>query len=453
MSQKRDGDDIKPLVAIVGRPNVGKSTLFNRLTGRRTAIVDDQPGVTRDRIYGEVEWDGRFFDVVDTGGLVAGDTDPAKGGITRSVYTQILKAIHDASCLVFVTDAVDGVTPGDIAVADVLRKSQKHVVLVVNKADNNERSLAAVEMYTLGLGEPHPISALHGIGIGELLDLIVGAIPAHVPSEPAPGAIRVAIVGQPNVGKSSLLNALLDEERVVVDEEAGTTRDSVDVSFRRGGEAYVLIDTAGLKKPRKVEQGIERYSVRRALQSIRRCDVALLLIDASVEHGITEQDCRIANEIDSVGRAQVIALNKWDIAEKDHRTFDAVVDYIHRKMPTLSYIPVVSISAKTKLRLGRLFDMVNHVHENYTRRIPTSELNEFMRELFRAHPPRLKRGALPKLLYATQASAAPPTFVLFMNRAELLEKSYFRYIENQLRSTFDFEGSPLRFEVRRKPQR
>ncbi len=438
----------KPIVAIVGRPNVGKSTLFNRLTGTRTAIVDDMPGVTRDRIYGEVEWDGRAFEVVDTGGLVArgGDT------IERRVLQQILKAVHDAACIIFVTDAMDGVIPGDEDVADMLRKSGKPVVLAVNKVDNQERVLAAAEMYSLGLDQPYPISALHGIGIGELLDRVAQIVPEHHRAEERPGAIKVAIVGQPNVGKSSLVNALLREERVLVDEKAGTTRDSVDVYFTRGDESYVLIDTAGLRKPSKVAPGIERYSVTRALDSIRRCEVAVLLVDASVSPAMTEQDRRIANHIDSMGRAQVIALNKWDIAEKDDRTFDTAAAAIRRKMPNLSYVPIISISAKTGLRLNRIFDEVKTVYENYLKRIPTSQLNEFMHEIFRAHLPRIKKGALSRLLYATQATVAPPTFVLFMSRAGIPDKTYTRYLENQVRKQFDFSGAPLRFEFRRKPQ-
>jgi GTP-binding protein len=436
----------RPLVAIVGRPNVGKSTLFNRLTGRRTAIVHDEPGVTRDRIYGSVEWVGRFFDIVDTGGLIYDTGD----SMSQQVYKQILRAIQDASCVIFLTDVRDGITPGDSMVADLLRQSAKPVILAVNKADNPNLALDAAEMYSLGLGEPHPISGLHGIGIGELLDQIIELVPEHLERETPISAINIAIVGQPNVGKSSLVNALLKEERVVVDEKAGTTRDSIDIRFHRGNESYVLVDTAGLKKPSKVERGIERYSVKRAFQSIRRCDVALLLIDASSPYGITEQDMRIANQIDEYGRGQIIALNKWDIAEKDHRTFDAMVALIHSRMPNLSYVPVISISAKTGLRLQRIFELVDSVSANYTDRIPTSELNTFLREVINTHPPRLRRGAPPKLLYTTQASAAPPTFVLFMNRPEPLDKSYLRYLENQLRSRFDFTGVPLRLEIRRR---
>jgi GTP-binding protein len=441
-----NGKDAKPLIAIVGKPNVGKSTLFNRLTGRRTAIVDDRPGVTRDRIYGEVDWNGRLFDIVDTGGLISGSEDR----VTQHVYRQILKAIHDAACIVFVTDASCGVTPGDEEVAQVLRQSGRRMILVANKADNEALSLAATDMYSLGLGEPYPISALHGTGIGELLDTVAEAVPEHAGAESAPEAVRVAIVGQPNVGKSSLVNALLKEERVIVDDEAGTTRDSVDVHFHRGEERYVLIDTAGLKKPSKVQKGVDRYSVKRALGSIRRCDVAVLVIDAGPAADITEQDCRIANQIDSSGRAQVFALNKWDIAEKDHTTFDAAVGVIGRKMPNLSHVPVISISARTGLRLHRVFEAVKTVHTNYMRRIPTSELNEFMREAIQAHPPRARRRAAPKLRYATQVSVAPPTFVLFMNRARSLDRTYLKYLEKQIRKRHAFSGVPLRFELRTK---
>jgi GTP-binding protein len=257
-------------------------------------------------------------------------------------------------------------------------------------------------------------------------------------------------VGQPNVGKSSLVNALLQEERVVVDERAGTTRDSIDVRFHRGGENYILIDTAGLKKPSKVEAGVERYSVKGALQSIRRCDIALLLIDASSSYGITEQDCRIANQVEEHGRGLILALNKWDIAEKDQNSFDAMKQIIHDKMPTLSYAPIISISAKTGLRLNKIFEVVESVRANYTRRIPTSELNTFLQGIVNMHPPKLKKGAPPKLLYTTEASVAPPTIVLFMNRADQLERTYLRYLENQVRKHFDFTGTPIRFEVRRR---
>ena len=436
----------RPLVAIIGRPNVGKSTLFNRLVGRRTAIVDDQPGVTRDRIYGEVEWGPRTFDFVDTGGLVPDSAEK----MGRRIYDQVVRAVQDAACIVFVTDAVEGLTPGDEDVAEVLRRSGKHIILAVNKADNRERSLAAAEMYSLGFGTPHPISASHGIGIGDLLDLISESIPQQPEAEPPAKAIRVAIVGQPNVGKSSLVNKLLKEDRVIVDDKAGTTRDSVDVHFHRGDDSFVLIDTAGLKRPSKVEQGVERYSVGRAMESIRRCDVALLLIDSSRENEITEQDCRIAKQIDSSGRAQVIAMNKWDLGEKDHRLFDDTVSIIQEKMPNLAYAPILSISAKTGLRLGRIFTEIKAVYDNYTRRIPTSELNAFFQEIVLIHPPRVRKGPPPKLLYATQASAAPPTFVMFMNRAHTLDKTYFRYIENRIRERFEFSGVPFRFEVRRK---
>jgi len=426
-------------------PNVGKSTLFNRLTGRRTAIVDDRPGVTRDRIYGEVEWNGRLFGIIDTGGLISESEDT----VTQHVYKQIFKAIHDAVCVVFVTDVVGGVTPGDDDVAQVLRQSGKQIILVANKADNETRTLAAADMYSLGLGEPHPLSALHGTGIGELLDMIAESIPEQPSVEPASDAVKVAIVGQPNVGKSSLVNALLNEERVIVDDEAGTTRDSVDVHFHRGEERYVLIDTAGLKKPSKVQDGVDRYSVKRALGSIRRCDVAVLVIDAAAG-GIIEQDCRIANQIEASGRAQVLALNKWDIADKDHMTFDAATGVIRQKMPNLAHVPVISISAKTGLRLHRIFDVVKRVYENYMRRIPTSELNELVQEIIQAHPPPSRKRAAPKLLYATQVSVAPPRFVLFMNRARSIDKTYLRYLENRVRERHEYSGAPLRFEIRTK---
>jgi GTP-binding protein len=381
-------NDARPLIAIVGRPNVGKSTLFNRLIGKRVSIVDDQPGVTRDRICGEIEWDGREFDLVDTGGLIPDSSD----NIGKRVYEQIMKAIQDAACVILVTDANDGVTPGDQEVALVLKKSDKHVIVAVNKADNEQRELVAAEMYSLGFDKPFPISALHGLGIGELLDEVSSAVPHSAGREPRGAMIKIAIVGQPNVGKSSLVNSLLKEERVIVDETAGTTRDSIDILLRRGDETYLLIDTAGLRKPKKIERGIELYSVKRALSSIRRCDVALLLIDSSASFGISEQDCRIANQIDSNGRAQIVVLNKWDVAEKDHRTYDAYVSSFRRKMPNLSYVPTLSISAVTGLRLNKILDEVVRVHANYVKRITTSELNEFMHEIFLAHPPPLPRN-------------------------------------------------------------
>jgi GTP-binding protein len=440
----------KPLVAIVGRPNVGKSTLFNRLVGRKTAIVDDQPGVTRDRIYGVIEWGGRTFDVVDTGGLIAESDDT----MVKSIYGQVLKAVQDAACIIFLTDIADGVTPGDEDVADVLRRSGKQIIVVVNKADNHDRSMAATEMYSLGLGTPHPISATHGIGVGDLLDVVLEIVPEFPDDGQPSDAIRIAIVGQPNVGKSSLVNKLLQEDRVIVDDKAGTTRDSIDAHFRLGDDEFVLVDTAGLKRPNKVERGsVEQYSVGRATGAIRRCDIALLMIDSSREDEITEQDCRISNLIESSGRAQLIAMNKWDLGEKDHRLFDETVALIRDKMPNLAHVPIISISAKTGLRLNKIFGEIKHIYKNYHKRIPTSELNDFFQGLFLAHAPRIKKGAPPKLLYVTQAAVAPPTFIIFMNRADSLEKSYLRYIENRLREQYDFAGVPFRFEVRRKAGR
>jgi GTP-binding protein len=324
-------------------------------------------------------------------------------------------------------------------------------LVAVNKADNEERSQAASEMYSMGFGQPHPISAAHGIGVGDLLDLVIAKLPERVEAEETQGETRVAIVGQPNVGKSSLVNKLLKEDRVIVDDKAGTTRDSIDVRFHRGDESYVLIDTAGLRKPSKVERGVERFSTGRAMASIRRCDIALLLVDSSNEDAaITEQDCRISNQIESSGRAQLIAMNKWDVGEKGHRAFDEAVVAIREKMPNLSYVPVISISALTGLRLGRIFDEIMRVHTNFQRRIPTSELNEFFQEIFLAHPPRLKKGVQAKLRYATQAATAPPTFVMFMNRSDPLDKTYLKYLENRIRERFEFDGVPFRFEVRRK---
>lgn len=445
----------KPIVAIVGRPNVGKSTLFNRIVGKKRAILADIPGTTRDRLYDQVTWNERTFTLVDTGGLLMADEEIAAlplAEIVRRTREQALLAIDEADAIVLVVDVLAGLTSGDAEIAQLLRQAGKPLFLAVNKADNEERRQNAVEFYRLGLGEPFALSALHGTGVGELLDALVAALPPAVEEEAIEeGVVRIAIVGRPNVGKSQLLNTLLGQERAIVSPIPGTTRDALDTPLQWGDRRIVLIDTAGIRRRGRVEVGVERYSVLRALRAIERADVALLLIDAA--QGLTAQDAHVAGSILQAYRGIVLVLNKWDLVPKDQHTFDDYVRLLRQNWPFLDYAPVVSISALTGQRVVRAVDTALQVYEEAHKRIPTALLNDLVREAVQAHPPAsVVRGHALRIYYATQAGVAPPTFVFFVSNPEAVHFSYQRYLENRIRQVFGFSGVPLKmaFRARRK---
>ena len=435
----------KPIVAIVGRPNVGKSTLFNRLIGRRLAIVEDLPGTTRDRLYADVEWRGRTYTLVDTGGLLAG---PA-GSIEANVYEQVHQAIAEADVVVFVVDATTGSTVADQDVAEVLRRSRKPIVLVANKADNERRELDAVGFYELGLGDPVPVSAFHATGTGDLLDEIDALLPPAV-EEPSPSGddrLRVALIGRPNVGKSMLVNALLGQERVVVSEIPGTTRDAIDTLLTFGDRQLVLIDTAGIRRPGRVERGIEKYSVLRSLRAVSRADIALLLIDATEQ--LTAQDTHLAGYVwQEAYKGLIVVVNKWDLVEKTDRTMHEYTQQIRDRLKLLVHTPIVFISAKYKQRLKTVLAAIDQVKEERFRRIPTGELNNVYRELYARRTPPTRRGKTLRVYYVTQAEVNPPTFIFFVNDPSIVHFSDRRSIENELRRHFGFLGTPIRLHFR-----
>lgn len=437
-----------PLVAIVGRPNVGKSTLFNRLLRQRKAIVESEPGVTRDRLYARAEWTGHRFTVVDTGGL---DWD-AETRIIALTTQQAETAIAEADVIVFVVDGTIGVTPADEAVAEVLRRSRKPLLVAVNKTDDPSRTAQTAEFFRLGLeAEILPVSAYHGTGTGDLLDAIVDRLPAEAEAEAetSPGPpIRVAVVGRPNVGKSSLVNAFLGEERVIVADEPGTTRDAIDVPFTRDGVGYVLIDTAGLRKKAKVKGSVERYSILRTLRAVDRCDVVLLLVDAT--QPLAEQDKRVAGYATEAGRAMVLVVNKWDIVEKDDKTYLAYEGHLRRGLHYADWAPIVFTSAKTGKNLVRVLEAVVSVAANHRKRVPTPEVNRVFRDAVGMNPPPAEGRRRVRIGYVTQASAAPPTFVFFVNTPERVTDSYKRYLEGKAREAWGFEGTPLRLSFRAK---
>lgn len=433
----------KPIVAIVGRPNVGKSTLFNRLVGERIAIVEDKPGITRDRIYGSTEWAGRSFSLIDTGGI-----EISKDELLQSIRAQAELAMEEADVILFLADAKDGLTPSDMEVAELLYRSGKPVVLAVNKADNRERMDTAYEFYQLGFGDPIPISSAHGLGVGELLDELVKRLPEGGEEEYAEDVIKVALIGRPNVGKSSLVNAILGEERVIVSDQAGTTRDAVDTPFEKDGQPYVLIDTAGVRKRGKVYESTEKYSVMRAMRAIERCDVALIVLNA--EEGLVEQDKHIAGYAHEAGKAAVIVVNKWDAVEKDDKSMNRFTRLVREQMSFMNYAPIVFVSAKTRQRLHRLLPLVDHVAEQHAMRVQTHVLNDVIVDAVAATPPPTDKGRRLKINYATQVSVKPPTFVLFVNDPELMHFSYERYLDNRIRAAFGFEGTPIRMIIRRK---
>ncbi|MBQ6000212.1 MAG: ribosome biogenesis GTPase Der [Clostridia bacterium] len=438
----------KPIVAVVGRPNVGKSTLFNKLIGKRLSIVEDTPGVTRDRVYAECEWNGRSFVLVDTGGIEL-STD---NQIMRDMRSQAEIAIDTADVVVLMTDVETGVTAADQSVADMLLKAKKKIILAVNKVDSTGHTPPDVyEFYNLGLGDPYPISSVHGLGTGDLLDEIVANLPPERETEEEADRIRVAVIGKPNAGKSSLVNRILGQERVIVSDVAGTTRDAVDSPLENQYGNYVFIDTAGLRRRRAVEENIERYSVIRANMAIDRADVCLILIDAT--EGVTEQDTKVAGLAHEGGKACVIVVNKWDLVEKDHRTMDEMRKEVEEKLSFMSYAPILFISAKTGQRVERLFELINYVYGQSCTRISTGRLNEVLSDAQLKVQPPTDKGRRLKIFYMTQVSIKPPTFVIFCNRADLFHFSYQRYLENQIRSVFGLEGTSIRFIIREKGDR
>ena len=434
------------LVAIVGRPNVGKSTLFNKLVGKRLSIVDDTPGVTRDRIYGKCEWLNREFTLIDTGGIEPKTDDT----ILAQMREQAMLAIDSADCIIFVTDMTTGVTANDTDVANMLMKSGKPVVLAVNKDDNiGAPPPEFYEFYNLGLGDPISVSAVHGHGTGDLLEAVFRNLPPDEPEEYEENAIKVAVIGKPNVGKSSLVNYLTGEERSIVSDIAGTTRDAIDSEVIRGDDRYIFIDTAGMRRKAKVTENIEHFSVLRALMAVDRADVCVVMIDATV--GFTEQDSKVAGYAHDKGKACAIAVNKWDaVPDKTDKTMQEFTKKLEIDFSFMSYAPFVFISAKTGARVDKLFDLIKIVHEQHNRRISTGVLNDMLSYATSRVQPPSDKGKRLKVYYMTQASTAPPTFVIFCNSKELFHYSYQRYLENQIRETFGLDKTPIKISIRER---
>ncbi len=432
----------KPVVAIVGRPNVGKSTLFNRLAGARKAIVEDVPGVTRDRLYESTDWAGREFIIIDTGGIRFDEGDV----FTREVKLQAELAIEEADVILFVVDTKDGVTHEDEQVAELLRKSRRPVILAANKVENFGKQLEYYEFYNLGLGDPIPISAMHGMNTDELLDAVINKFGPPAQYAEDPNAVKIAVVGRPNVGKSSLVNALLGEERVIVSDVPGTTRDAIDTPFRYNGTDYILIDTAGIRKKSRIKETTEKYSVIRALRSVDRADVVLIILDAT--EGVIDQDQRIAGYVQEQCKANIIVVNKWDLIEKTGTTMNKFDKDIREELKFLSFSPLLYISAVTRQRIFQVLDIADFVVEQHNRRISTAELNRVLNEAMMLNPLPGGGGRRIKIYYGTQVRTAPPTFVLFANNPEMVHFSYLRYLENQLRQNFGFEGTPIRLILR-----
>ena len=438
----------KPIVAIVGRPNVGKSTLFNYIVGKRISIVEDTPGVTRDRVYAEGNWRGRSFTLVDTGGIEPESDDV----ILSQMREQANLAISMADVIVFVTDLKQGVTAADSDIALMLKKSKKPIVLVCNKADNYGKVPDDIyEFYNLGLGEPHRVSAANAIGIGDMLDAIYEALPPQTDEENDEEIIKVAIIGKPNVGKSSLVNKILGENRVIVSNVAGTTRDAIDSEFENEFGKYVFIDTAGIRRKSKVSENLEKYSVMRSLLAVERADVCLLMIDAN--EGVTEQDTKIAGEAHEAGKGIIIVVNKWDEYEKGNGTLEQYKKDVYNKLSYLSYAPILFISAKTGQRVNKLFEMINSVASQNALRVSTSVLNQVLNEAIAIVQPPTDKGKRLRLFYMTQASTKPPTFVVFVNDKDLFHFSYERYLVNQIRKEFGLVGTPVRIIVRERMEK
>ena len=435
----------KPTIAVVGRPNVGKSTFVNRLVGQRRSIVDDLPGVTRDRIYFDCEWQHKPFTVIDTGGIIPGDKDE----IMISIFDQARIACDEADRIIFLVDGVEGITPVDEDIANILRRSQKPIYLAVNKTDSPSHFANAAEFYALSMGEPTPISALHGSGgVGDLLDLVTEGFDTDEVYE-TESTIKIAIVGRPNAGKSSIVNSLLGEKRVIVSDISGTTRDSIDSKINYNNTEFTIIDTAGIRKKSKVDWGVEKFAVDRAIRSIRECDVALLVIDAL--EGISDQDKKIASVITEAGKGMIVAINKWDLVEdKKSNTINKFEQKMSNDIPFLSYVPRIYISAVTGQRLVQIFDKAKEVYSEAVKRVSTGLLNKVVNEAYALNPPQTVKNKRLKILYTTQVSVQPPVFVLFTNNGDLLKDHYKRYLENKLREAFGFFGSPIRISVREK---
>ncbi len=437
----------KPIVAIIGRPNVGKSTFVNRLAGARHSIVDDAPGVTRDRKYFDVQWLDKVFTVIDTGGIVPSDEED----IPVNIFAQAKIACEEADKIIFMTDGKDGVTPIDEDIANILRRSDKPIYLAVNKIDSIDRNAYAAEFYSLSLGEPYPISALHGSGgVGDLLDAVTADFETPSEEEDVENRpIRIAIVGKPNAGKSSIVNALLGKDRCIVSDVSGTTRDTIDSVVRYEKEDFILVDTAGIRKKAKVDWGVEKFAVTRAIKAIRDCDVAILVIDAT--DGMTDQDKKIASIVIEAGKGMIVAINKWDLVEnKQSSTINKFEKEIEQDAPFLHYVPKIFISAVTKQRLVSIYKEAKKVWEQCTKRVSTSVLNKVIADAYAMVPPDTVKNKRLKIYYTTQVKVAPPSFALFVNKEDLLKDSYKRYIENRMREAFGFFGTPIRLSVREK---
>ena len=435
----------KPTFAIVGRPNVGKSTLFNKLVGSRISIVEDTPGVTRDRIYAEGEWLGKKFVLIDTGGIELKTSDVIPG----QMRLQAELAIDMADAIIFMVDVKTGLTSADKDVAAMLVKSGKPIVLVCNKVDNvGDVPMEFYEFYNLGLDDPIAISSVHGLGTGDLLDKLYSYVDFDDDAEEDDDAIKVAVIGKPNVGKSSLINRILGENRVIVSDVAGTTRDAIDTPYEYNGQKYIFIDTAGMRKRGKIDESIERYSVVRSLAAVDRCDVVLIMIDA--EQGVTEQDTKIAGYAHDNGKASIVTVNKWDLIDKNTHTMENYRNDVQRELAYMTYAPVAFLSAKTGARVGKIFELINYVSNQHAMRISTGVLNDVLNEAITKVQPPSDKGKRLKIYYMTQASTKPPTFILFVNDKELAHFSYIRYIENQVRTAFGLEGTPVRFIIRER---
>lgn len=438
----------KPIFAIVGRPNVGKSTLFNKIIGQRISIVEDTPGVTRDRIFADGEWRGKKFTLIDTGGI----EPKSDSEILNEMRNQANLAIEMADVIIFMVDIRDGLTAADADVAAMLQKSKKNVVLVCNKSDSpGDVPMEYYEFFNLGLDEPVAVSSIHGLGVGDLLDKVYSYVDFSEYDEIEEDIIKVAVIGKPNVGKSSLINQILGENRVIVSNIAGTTRDAIDTYYERDGQKYLFVDTAGMRKKGKIDENIERYSVIRSLAAIDRCDVVLVMIDAS--EGVTEQDSKIAGYAHNAGKASVVVVNKWDLVEKETNTMKNFKNDVLNGLPFMQYAPSEFVSAKTGLRMNKLFELIKYVNAQNAMRIPTGVLNDILNDATSMVQPPSDKGRRLKIYYITQASTHPPTFILFVNDKELAHFSYVRYIENKIRESFGLCGTPVKFIIRERGEK